>query len=640
MKIGLKLTETGYRFGSEERARVFLTNALAKAPKDTQSTLGDWFPALAREASIVGRIRKRQRFSIIVGNPPYSLYSANMNESASSFVKPFRYVNGEKVRERGALQLEKNLQDDYVKFLGLVSSLISQANIGIVGFVTNHGYINNRTLRGLRHHFLRAFDCLRILDLHGSASRSSDESSTLRDGNVFDIQQGVAVGLFTRNSKVEKNTNYDQILGPRESKYKTLIETSAVNSTWQTHTPRPPLYLFEPRDETLSEEYELGVSLGEIFPLNSTGIVTARDKLVVQIDRSAVENVTDEIVALAVESARTKFGLGKDTKDWALPRAKQDLVKAKKMGLKPVKILYRPFDFRWTLYTGQARGFMCNPRRPTMSCMLERQNLAICVNRQVNSTFQHVTVTEGLITDCTLSTATKERTYILPLYLANEDESLLKGEDTPNIDANYYNKLKKIAGSTLSPERILHYVFAILHSPTYRARYVQFLRSDFPRIPIPESKAAFDALAAIGKKLVHTQLLNSLGLTSEIAFFGESLLVEKVSWVNGTVFIDVEKTSGFKNVAEDAWAFKLGGYTPLSKWLTERQAKDGKNPRPGRKLTEEDIEHYQKMVVAIRETIRLMGKIDEVIEQHGGWPGAFVTEPIELDSAEDDAPFA
>ena len=103
-----------------------------------------------------------------------------------------------------------------------------------------------------------------------------------------------------------------------------------------------------------------------------------------------------------------------------------------------------------------------------------------------------------------------------------------------------------------------------------------------------------------------------------------------MAYTNGTVWLDKKHACGFVGVSEDVWNFYIGGYQVCEKWLKDRQAKGGKNPRPGRVLTDGDIQHYQKIVTAIHHTIRIMGEIDEVIEQHGGWPGAFITDPEKL----------
>jgi hypothetical protein len=144
------------------------------------------------------------------------------------------------------------------------------------------------------------------------------------------------------------------------------------------------------------------------------------------------------------------------------------------------------------------------------------------------------------------------------------------------------------------------------------------LKIDFPRLPLTGNLGLFRELARLGSELVALHLLESPKLDRPITdyFGGRAPAVEKVSWSKNTVWVDKAQTTGFRGVREPVWNFHIGGYQVCEKWLKDRK---------GRTLSKDDIAHYQKIVVALSETIRLMKEIDEVIEQHGGWPGAFQT---------------
>ena len=512
MKIGLKLWETGYRFAANERAHIYLTNSL-EPPSDIQRDLPTLSPALAHEAEAVNRVKWCKLFTVIIGNPPYSLYTANLTQAGNDLIQPFRSIAGRAVRERGALQLEKNLQDDYVKFFGLARKLITASAFGILGFISNHGYINNRTLRGMRFCLLESFTGISILELHGSASRAAESARDVLDQNVFDIQQGVAIGIFLTSPRGDKRVLHSELLGPRSFKYDQLAKHSINDGPWKLVTPSQPYYLLEPRDSVLNDEYQRGIPLDQVFPLNSTGIVTARDGMVIQFTKADVEQVVSRLTALSAEKARVEFELGEDTKDWSVGRAQEDIKHALKQKIVPTAILYRPFDIRWTYYTGQARGFMCNPRRPVMSNLLDGTNLALCTNRQVNSEFCHVGVTRGLVTDCTLSTATRERTYAFPLYVLPLSNSLAERDTpTPNLSNEFVQRLQSIlpcegngqhyVAGNFNPEDIFQYAYSIFHSPTYRRRYVEFLKMDFPRLPLTGNLELFRACQA-GRRARH-----------------------------------------------------------------------------------------------------------------------------------------
>ena len=376
LKIGLKLYETGYRFASDERARVYLTNALD--PAHEQLRLPD-VDALAREAEAVDQAKRSGRFTVVLGNPPYSGHSANKGEwirdlLRSGGAESYFAVDGEPLNERNP----KWLNDDYVKFLRFAQWTIDRAGRGVLGFITNHSYLDNPTFRGMRESLIESFPRMFLLDLHGNAKKKERTPDGGKDENVFDIQQGVAVGLFVkpverRAQRRRSLCRHADLWGPREpeargaGKYAMLGDTDVASTEWNLLSPRPPLRLFVPRDEALHEEYEAGWKLTDIFPLHSVGIVTARDKLAIQWTEADMKQVVEDFAARTTEDARQFYNLGKDARDWKVHLAQEDV----RAGTGRVcSILYRPFDIRYTFYTGTSRGFICMPRPKVMGNML------------------------------------------------------------------------------------------------------------------------------------------------------------------------------------------------------------------------------------------------------------------------------
>lgn len=268
-----------------------------------------------------------------------------------------------------------------------------------------------------------------------------------------------------------------------------------------------------------------------------------------------------------------------------------------------------------------------------MRHMLDSENLAICTTRsvEIGRGFEHAFCARGVIQHHTVSI--KEVNFIFPLYILQHPQDLgFEVSRQANISKSYAEALRmsldlKPYGGTglpaaVQPEDVIQQIYAILHSPTYRTRYAEFLKIDFPRIPLTSSLDLFRALAKLGGELVALHLLESPRLNQAMTdFIGDaSRPIEKVTYSDGTVWIDKAKTTGFRGASEDVWKFHIGGYQVCEKWLKDRGPKKGK---PGRVLSAEDIAHYHKIVVALSETIRLMAQIDQVIEQHGGWPGAF-----------------
>ncbi|MEE9264894.1 MAG: type ISP restriction/modification enzyme, partial [Vicinamibacteria bacterium] len=630
MKIGLKLYETGYQFGSDARARIYLTNSL-EPPQDFSDRLAFAVPALAHEAEAVNGIKRNQRFTVIVGNPPYAGISSNNSEHAVRLVDAYKTVDGEVLDEKKLW-----LQDDYVKFLRFSQIVLDETQVGLLGFITNHGFLDNPTFRGMRQSLMESFRYIRVLDLHGNANKGERCPDGSADKNVFDIRQGVAISLsLTSDHSSPKSVEHFSLWGLRNVKYQWLSTHSVSSTQWSRLAPNPPYRFLIPRDQNTLAEYRNGYPLEQIVQDRTVGMITARDALTIHFTRPELNRTIKRFAALSPEDARAEFNLSKDVRDWSVARAQEDLRHHEPTEKFFRTVLYRPFDLRTTFYTGTSRGFIGQPQRRIMAHLDGAKNWALCVsrfNRQKSVGYFFVTRT---LTDFHLLDTVADSMTVFPLYLfadaVKQTELSLGKNEEPNRHPVFLAVLSKRLGITtrcaagllegLTPEDIFRYAYAVFHSPGYRNRYAEFLKIEFPRLPLTPSMELFRALAEIGGELVALHLMESPKLDDHITTLvgsGERR-VEKVSWSDGTVWLDKAETHGFRGVPVDVWNFHIGGYQVCEKWLKDRQAKGGKNPRPGRVLTDDDIAHYQKIVVALNETIRLMQEIDEVIDRHGGW---------------------
>ncbi len=604
MKIGLKLFETGYRFGSEERARVYLTNALEPA-QDFSETLAFAIPALAREAEAVNAIKRNQRFTVVIGNPPYS----------ASLTEPRWLMEKLADWKRDLEEKKMDLNREEWKFLRLGEHLCELSGAGIVGHVINRDFLDGITKRRMREHLQRCFPVRLIHDLNG------DVKGNVSDENVFEIQQGVCVALLCKSIS-DPRQHFASMVGRKEAKYD-LLMASVASSAQETPTPVGPFFSWvpsEPKEGSGSYQiYESWRSINSVFPVYSSGIQTKRDRLTIHYTEDELWNTVEEFNGIPAEEARGRFGLGDDGRDWSVAWAKADVAHSGPSRDFITRILYRPFDTRFTYWTGRTKGFLAYPRRAVMRHVVGHDNIGILFNRQVvGREVSHFGVSRIPVCHGTFYLGNKGQDYYAPLYLFEER---LLGSDRPpaNLNPAFLN------GSGLSPNEVLSYVYAICWSPTYRSRYGQFLKRDFARIPESTSPALIGRLASIGEELIGLHLMESSVLDEHNTTLVGSgdFHVEKISYSDDTVWIDKAKTRGFGVVPKQVWNFHVGGYQVCNKWLKDRQAKGGKNPHLGRVLTDEDIDHYQRMVVALNETIRIMAEIDNVIEQHGGWPRAF-----------------
>lgn len=609
LKLSMTLKETGFYYFNKTRdgvARlgIYLTNSLEEniAKESLFSPLG-LEGSIAEEAKEAAKIKNEKPIMVVIGNPPYSGESSNVGYKGNDVYKI--EPTGGKLKERNS----KWLNDDYVKFIRFAEHFIEKNGGGIVAMITAHGYIDNPTFRGMRWHLMNTFDDIYILDLHGNANKKEKAPDGSADENVFDIKQGVAIFIAVKKGDQRKEKSAiihrADILGSREHKFTYLSEGDVSTVQWRSIKPVAPNYEWVARDEKTREIYNRGFSVAELFSASSVGIVTARDAMSIQWTKKDIQDVVDDFLNLDAETLRAKYNLGKDVQDWKVEWAKKDIVENFDDD-KIVPIAYRPFDTRWTCYTGISRGFHVRPRNEVMRHMT-KDNLALIVLRQVKAgdTYQHVFISRGIVESTLVSNKTSEIDYVLPLYLYAED-----GTKMPNLKKDIKKEIEKIVGKA-SPEDIFDYIYAALYSPSYREKYREFLKIDFPRVPYPKDAKTFKELTALGEELRSLHLLESPRVNKFITTYPIAGLniVEKPTYKDGKVFIS--KDQFFGSVPESAWNFYIGGYQPAQKWLKDRK---------GRTLTNADIEHYQKMIVALAETRRIMEEIDKTIDSHGGWP--------------------
>jgi predicted helicase len=602
LKIGLKLYETGYRFTSEERARVYLTNAL-EPPHDYSGNFEFVIPALAHEAQAVNGVKRRQRFTVVIGNPPYSKMSGNLSPAAVALIEPFRHVDGQLIVEKGALALELNLQDDYVKFWGLLCKDILATNAGVGSFISNSRYLGSPTLRGFRGYLCEHLSKAYFLDLGGQVSERKSVGTA--DENVFDIEQGVAIGTVVKLHPTGLTTvRSGRLVGLRSEKYNFLLQSTTLDIS-NSVSVASPYYRFNRAEDEADKEFYTWPALNEIMPFNSGCVITSRDNLAIDFSSGTLLKKIQRFASSHRGDRTIEKEIGYSVKaKWDVERCKKEIRALTRPDKYVRPILYRPFDTRFVFYLP---SLLDTPSRPVCESVYEHHNLVLLSpGVKTSSEFTHALISRFPAEKkaCSHDRATQ----MFPLY--SHKKGLLDVL-VPNINSKIFR--------TEACEA-LNYIYAIMYSPGYRSRYGAALRDSFPRIPpFPADNAIALKLARLGGELIALHLLESPKLAYLITEFigGRNPEVEKISWSQGTVWIDKAQTTGFKGVSEEAWNFHVGGYQVCEKWLKDRRS---------RTLSKGDINHYQKIIVALAETIRLMKEIDEVIESHGGWPGAFQIE--------------
>ncbi|MFH1891819.1 MAG: type ISP restriction/modification enzyme [Candidatus Zixiibacteriota bacterium] len=657
MKLGLQLSQLGYDFKSGERLRIYLTNTLEKA-KEKQIDV-PFANMIAEEANSAVEIKSENPVMVILGNPPYSGHSANKGDWIKDLLhgkdslteEPtanYFEVDGKPLGERNP----KWLNDDYVKFIRFAQWRIERTGYGILSFISNHSYLDSPTFRGMRQSLMSTFDDIFILDLHGNTKKREVCPDGSKDENVFDIQQGVAIGTFVRKDDSPKSStlvNHAHLWGLREErsaddtltggKYHWLGKQDCSNTDWAVTESGSPDYMLVPQDDRERCEYYENWDVSNIMTVKSVGVVTARDKLTIHWDRDLLWQTVVEFARLTPEVARARFRLGPDAQDWKVSMAIQDIDSTgpDSRFIKP--ILYRPFDIRYSYYTGRSRGFICRPRAGVMRHLVAGSNLALTVGRAgqvIDSGEWNIVFCSSSITEFNLFR--RGGNNIIPLYVFADDEQTdMFKTDTPptkcsgrrpnlapefiddfsrKIKMRFISDGKGDLKKTFGPEDVFSYMYAIFHSPTYRSRYAEFLKIDFPRLPLTSRPPLFRDLCALGEQLVGLHLMEKHGPGITSYPVDGDHTVEKVRYTEpskkspaGRVWIN--KTQYFGGVPPEVWEFHIGGYQVCHKWLKDRK---------GRKLGIDDLTHYQHIVSALSETIRLMSEIDQAIDKHGGWP--------------------
>jgi hypothetical protein len=635
LKIGLKLYETGYRCGSDERSRVYLTNAL-----EPEQHFSDRFefaiPALAHEATAVNDVKRRQRFTVVIGNPPYSSSSQNREPWAMDLIDDY------KTTVRTAETQIQALSDDYVKFMRYAQLCIETSTLGVVGFITNNTFQSATTFRDMRGRITEAFNAIHFIDLHGNSRLKETAVDGTPDENVFDILPGVCVSLLAATLSSNKVRSRADVLGPREAKYAWLSNHSISNTNKTSVNAAAPQYSFFDVEADLAHEYERGVYLPELFGTGDfqrdktkrygSGFKTQQDAFAICFTRNEIAKNVEYLLSPSTteSSLRAQFEMC-STEQWSFSVARSELQAIDWKSLL-CPCVYRPFDVRFTVLH---RGVVSNPRTIVMSQFL-KPNIGLCVGRQGQALpggWNIVFVTQHP-EDQNLFYRGGNTNF--PLYWYPEAAKLgLSSPVRHNLSSSFLVRLSKTLSLSLdgetglpkavTPEDIFHYVYAVLQSCGFRSRYAEFLKVDFPRLPLTNKLELFRTLARLGGELTQLHLLESSKLAQPITeFVGvRNVDVEKVSWSMNTVWIDKLKTTGFKGVGENVWKFHIGGYQVCEKWLKDRK---------GQTLSNDEIAHYQRIVVALSETIRLMKEIDDVVEQHGGWPRAFQSMHVKPDA--------
>jgi hypothetical protein len=650
LKMGFLLEELGHKLTGDERFPFYLTNTL-EMEELAQSTLPG-MRSLSEESHLAAKIKKERPILVILGNPPYSGISANASERIVEVTKGQKYITGyqigvleEKGRRRYSLIPQESeakkdtkvrqktwigeliehykivdgqwfgerkhwLQDDYVKFFRFIQWKIDQVGEGAVGLITNHSYLDNPTFRGMRQSLMNSFDEIDVLDLHGNSLKKEKAPDGSADKNVFDIQQGVAIILMVKKAKRTKacTVRHADLWGLREEKYTFLSSHDSRTIKKGMLRPSPPYYFFVPTKDEHKEVWEGYPRIVDIFPVNVTGIVTARDQFVIDIDKARLQNRIMQFRHLSTddEFIRLSYKL-KDTRGWKLSAARKKLAQDDRWDTYFARILYRPFDIRWIYYTPT----MVDWGRPEVMRHMLQPNLSLVLPRRVETAipWSHIFLSESIIEHVAVSLKTIDYCFPLYLYPDTNKRDLFSGNDSrervPNIAPWLFAALAKAYKKPPKAEAIFNYIYGIFFSSAYRKKYEEPLKIDFPRVPLTADFQLFRHLADKGEELADFHLLQSKKLDKPVSRCegpgGLSVGTPIYDGKRKRIYLNREKY--FSPVSRDVWEYRVGGYQVAQKWLKDRK---------GKTLSSEDVSHYCRVLTALAETIRIQPSLDDL----------------------------
>ena len=660
LKMSLFLQAQGWE--ADERLRIYLTNTLEEPVEKERYAFAGF---ISDEANAAVSVKKDAPILAILGNPPYQRESANPSRDSKGkltfigqLIEDYKQVDGKVI---GGRDQKRPVQSDYVKFIRWAQWRIKQSGEGVIGYIVNNSFLDGQVFRGMRQSLMHSFNAIYLLNLHGNSRRKEEVPLGKADQNVFDIQQGVAILLCVkaRENSAPAAVFYADLWGTRVEKYRTLSESDVHTTEWTELEPTSPHYLFVPQETTHLAEYERGWEISDIFQQSSTGIFTSRDKVTIHRTPEQVRDVVTDFLSLSETEVREKYGL-KDSKNWTVCAAQADLGNHPDIEGHITPIRYRPFDTRYTYYTGQSNGFHTYPAPKMSPHLLAGRNVSLTVHRGIRSAdWQHTMVTDGLTEKSYLSNKSEPTAHVFPLYRYPEPLALCacrvvrspvwqhalvtnditekcyisnRGSESSQIFPLYLNPPPEASALTterylnlnpdflkafsaalelpqvdvsglpqgVAPEEIFAYIYAVLFTPAYRERYNELLKYGFPRIPLPKELAHFRKMADLGQALINWHLGRN-DIPPRHRFEGEGAgIVSNIRYEDGNIWIN--QTQHFTDVPIDVWEFEVGAYQVCEKWLKDRR---------GEALNRGEVQHYRGILVAIAETLGIMTELDE-----------------------------
>ena len=603
-----RLKQAGIKLNDNQRLGIYLTNTL----DITEHSISGHLPYLKDEHEKASKIKTETEILAIIGNPPYrSGKSDSLAKQIDSFIS--------EDYKKGLNERNPRLDDLYIKFIKFAEWKVNLHKAGVVGIITNNSFLDGLTHRKMREHLSKTFDEIYILNLHGNTRKGET------DKNVFDIMVGVNISIFIKRKadlhpsstlageergeglKIKYFSTIQNNIISRKEKLQFLEENTLESIKWQELTPNEPNFWFLQKDETGIESYQEFIGLIDIFENYNSGMKTGRDNFCIHYSKESLEELRKNIHNLGKNQISEHYKV-KDSRDWKIEKAQQDLIKNYNYNI----ICYRPFDFRHTSLSKSSNLFLDYSRYEIMKHFDNKDNLGLCLSRSFsNENYSNIFITKNII-DIHYNS---DQSYHAPLYIySNNDGGLIEEEEEkkPNFKKAFLEFLQETYKESISPEEVLHYIYAVLHSPVYRSKYIEFLKTDFPKIPFAKSLETFKKYAELGRQLTELHTLSNLPKEKEIKVNKvlEEFVIKNITHSLNALHLETtsKEIITFERITKDIWEFEIGSYKPIEKWLKYRKADEVV-------LGTADLQHIKNMAISIKNTIEVMKKLEALGEE-------------------------
>ena len=645
LKLSSILRQKGFSdLNLTHKFQIFLTNTL-DLDGDKQIQMQVPFDSLKGQRDEALKLKRQEDLLVILGNPPYNVKSKNKGDDILKLLQSYKQgLNETNIQP---------LDDDYIKFIRFAQWKLLEQNQkqGLMGFITNNSYLSGPTHRKMREYLAKAFDEIYIFNLHGNADIDTND-----DKNVFDIAEGVCVSLFIKYKDTHNDANLGKIfyystsdnqIFTRKDKFSLLnsIADNGLHSIkWQELKLDKPYFWFVPKTFK-NDEYKKFWALANNKDLKESRVIfeycgsgnKAERKQIIHLTKNSILIMIDDFINLEIETIRQKYGLSKDSRDWSIERAKADVIanvdchdsanaesrndKApvianevkQSIENKITQIAYRPFDTRYTFFTGKSKGFWGTPSSLSKHFLIG-ENLGLCTAKSTEQDyFQYGFVVDKLV-DVNISGQLSNSDMFMPLYLYQDSEKEVgKISKIPNFTPEFKEFIiKSKVLKDKSVEQILAFIYANLFNPAYRKKYLEYLKIGFPRVNFEVSESEFETFAKIGQRLIDLHLLKNIPNDESIALkFSDkadkqkpNFTLEKPRFIDDKIILNDDLE--IVGIAKSIFEFSIVGYKVLDKWLKYRV---------GKALSKAELEHLVNVACIIKETIKIQNELENLAKK-------------------------